>query len=1380
MKTLQVVFKTLHDLACRDGVGCFLKKCVRYAFSPKALRWLIRGGRHHNELNSSVIVCDTSPIIEDSESSRLTSRRIFRNYNPKISVVVTSYNYGHILRETLDALVAQSYKNFEVLVVDNGSEDNSVDIIKEYVKKYSNFFLLQHEGCVNKGLPASVKLGTERATGEFVAFCEADDIWMPEHLQKKVDLLREYWGKPNIIINDIELFGDPDRCKVVNGWLLNRAPVLANVRNNISPTLFHDDNWICTFSICMVRRSVLLSCDMLSVPHPSNLDWWLWRQFCFNNEVWCVHEKLTKWRLHKDSYLMRDSTKLRFLDRSDMIAKMDYLLVNKYPAQSEELKKFVRTEDAFNCINGQLMIEGVVTQQPMFSLFVSVTTTKELLSKTISSIASQSYSNWEIVPFSPSGKLPDGASEVFLRFNISDRVRTNKGTIATSLEGALNTARGEWVIGIFPGDELRKNALQIFATRILLNNSNVAICCKAFCIESEITLWKSYKLENGESIPFACPGAFTIRRDGGGPSSPYISRPFINSWLSHIDRLFKTTPIDFYDYTLLLHDDSAQGEDSKGSIFRAMICEYARCLNAISQCSTLVNADIASIKKSKVFNKKWYLHENHDVAHRGDDPMLHYAINGALFNDRNPSPDFITEEYLALNPDVRFAMMNPVGHYERHGKATKRQVSFLQLPPNTSFPSEAKETEIDFGGNHSRKHKRLALFAAFSTSGRIPETTLHYLKGLKEVCDNIVFVMNAPIFCDEIEKLRGIVRYAIFRHHGGYDFNSWKIGYELSKKIGLLEAGVTSELILSNDSCYGPVFPFSEAFETMKSRDCDFWGLTSYFGFVNFEHIQSYFVVLREKILNGPNFEKFLNSSPGSSNRWLTIIRCEAGLTNALSSAGYKWDTLCPKDFYLKYNCMPFTRPLMMMENYKIPLVKVKALAGEMMDSRDDVVNYIKRYNPKLASLLPEATTQSNCDFVDILKSKREKLHESYHEVIRRISNKVALGAKINVLFFVSSPSMFPARPLLDLMIEDELFDPKIFVIPDMRGFKRNPNPVRENCRNDLGTAYPDSIFLEGDPDELGLWPDIIESFGADIVCYPSPYDLSSFRYNPHYAVGRSFLPIHVNYGFYRSCYDRSLMGRQNYAYFWKAFFECDATAAEYKKYSILKGANADVVGYIKMDALATAKPLPRNGNRKRVLIAPHHSVEGGANDTLALSNFQRYADYFLKLPEKFPNIDFVFRPHPFLFTVLSSPAKWGQAKVDTWIETMKSYPNVIWSDEGDYFPVFASCDGAIQDCGSYLVEWFYTGKPCCYMLKSPSDIESKFAPLGKECLSHCYIAYDELAIEAFLNGVIVNECDSKAASRSEFSKTIMLNYPNAAKAALDSIRKSLGVNDKL
>ena len=116
----------------------------------------------------------------------------------------------------------------------------------------------------------------------------------------------------------------------------------------------------------------------------------------------------------------------------------------------------------------------------------------------------------------------------------------------------------------------------------------------------------------------------------------------------------------------------------------------------------------------------------------------------------------------------------------------------------------------------------------------------------------------------------------------------------------------------------------------------------------------------------------------------------------------------------------------------------------------------------------------------------------------------------------------------------------------------------------------------------------------------------------------------------------------------------------------------------------------------------------------------------------------------------------------------------MIWSDGGDYFREFAESDACIQDCGSYLVEYFYTGKPCCYMLKSPADVNAKFAPLGKECLANCYIAYDTAAIERFVADVVVGGKDPKREARAAFAKRIMVNYPRAAEVALAHIKSGL------
>ena len=89
-----------------------------------------------------------------------------------VSIIVTSYNYEKYIGKTLQSIVNQTYKNYEVIIVDDGSCDNSVEIIRQFTEKYSNFHLYFHEGHKNKGLTESLKLGISKATSDYIAFLE--------------------------------------------------------------------------------------------------------------------------------------------------------------------------------------------------------------------------------------------------------------------------------------------------------------------------------------------------------------------------------------------------------------------------------------------------------------------------------------------------------------------------------------------------------------------------------------------------------------------------------------------------------------------------------------------------------------------------------------------------------------------------------------------------------------------------------------------------------------------------------------------------------------------------------------------------------------------------------------------------------------------------------------------------------------------------------------------------------------------------------------------------------------------------------------------------------------------------------------------------------
>lgn len=778
------------------------------------------------------------------------------------------------------------------------------------------------------------------------------------------------------------------------------------------------------------------------------------------------------------------------------------------------------------------------------------------------------------------------------------------------------------------------------------------------------------------------------------------------------------------------------------------------------------------IRTSKLFNPEWYLRENRDVANAKMDPALHYLCHGG-FEGRDPSPEFSSDEYLTLNADVRYARMNPLVHFEKFGRRENRPVSAFDTP-DPQFPDGTMALERTF---KRRPHKtgRTVVFASYFGNGHIPPTTLVYLRALAKLVDNIVFVADCLVFQDELNKLEGLVCYAKATRHKEYDFGSYKRGYEYLIKEGLLDC--TEELFLVNDSCYAPVFPLEEAFSAMESSDCDFWGMTAY-DYIRERHIQSFFLAFKRKEIIKDILWQFLSRVGACSERWQVIIRYEIKLTRFIEEHGYRFETYMPLN---AISGAPVKRPLTCLKKFRLPLVKVKAIAGDSLEPIGEVMELIEKENPELAVAIRQTNAKRNPERDESLNGlNRGNAVAGHHSLLdrniadypRKIAKWRAVvqeGGCLKAIFFVTMPSMFAARALFEAMLKDPMFDPFLCVIPDLR-LKDKAILEMMRSEDEIRSIYGEGRMIVVRPGELGIWPEVTGD--AAIAVYSLPYSVSSSRYNPRYSIGRDFLAVGVNYGFYRSIYDRNVVALQNYAYFWKALFECEDSLREYSEYSILKGANADLVGYVKMDGLA--KVVPPCRVRKRILVAPHHSVDGGANEILALSNFSRYADYFLEMADMHPGVDFVFRPHPFLFKVMSQDNQWGIARVERYIAAMKAKPNVIWSDGGDYFREFAESDACIQDCGSYLVEYFYTKKPCCYMLKSPDDIEAKFAPLGRKCLENCYIAYDTAAIDSFIRDVVIGGDDPKKASREAFADTIMVNYPHAADVALEHIRAGI------
>ncbi len=106
---------------------------------------------------------------------------------PLVSVVTIFLNAERFITEAIESVLAQSYGNWELLLVDDGSNDGTTGITRAYAAKFPDKIrYLEHPGHENRGMSASRNLGIQQARGEFIAFLDADDVWLPRKLERQV------------------------------------------------------------------------------------------------------------------------------------------------------------------------------------------------------------------------------------------------------------------------------------------------------------------------------------------------------------------------------------------------------------------------------------------------------------------------------------------------------------------------------------------------------------------------------------------------------------------------------------------------------------------------------------------------------------------------------------------------------------------------------------------------------------------------------------------------------------------------------------------------------------------------------------------------------------------------------------------------------------------------------------------------------------------------------------------------------------------------------------------------------------------------------------------------------------------------------------------
>ncbi len=162
-------------------------------------------------------------------------------------------------------------------------------------------------------------------------------------------------------------------------------------------------------------------------------------------------------------------------------------------------------------------------------------------------------------------------------------------------------------------------------------------------------------------------------------------------------------------------------------------------------------------------------------------------------------------------------------------------------------------------------------------------------------------------------------------------------------------------------------------------------------------------------------------------------------------------------------------------------------------------------------------------------------------------------------------------------------------------------------------------------------------------------------------------------------------------------------------------------------------------------------------------------------MPAIYPNVDFIFRPHPLLFINLENNKIWSKEQIKNYIHTLTSYTNVSYENGGDYFESFIRSDALIHDCGSFIAEYLYLDKPECFIFQNKQQIDHEFTNNGKKVLEHLYMAQTEKDIIDFIDNIVIKNMDFLKEKRIQFAKeNIRFNHPYATQCIMDFIKMEL------
>lgn len=224
---------------------------------------------------------------------------------PLVSVLIPSYNHGKYIHETIQSVLDQTYQNFEIIITDDGSSDNTVEVIRTFQDPRVKL----HVFSKNKGASIAYKNCLEMARGIYIACLSSDDIWLPEKLEKQVAFLENNPQYELVFTTAKIIDEDGAPLKDTNHFYYSVFEKENRSRHDWLKHFFFEGNCLCHPSV-LARRGLYERFQIEEMRLRQLPDFNVWIKICLEKEIYIIQENLLKFRVRANELNASGNTAL--------------------------------------------------------------------------------------------------------------------------------------------------------------------------------------------------------------------------------------------------------------------------------------------------------------------------------------------------------------------------------------------------------------------------------------------------------------------------------------------------------------------------------------------------------------------------------------------------------------------------------------------------------------------------------------------------------------------------------------------------------------------------------------------------------------------------------------------------------------------------------------------------------------------------------------------------------------------------------------------------------------------------------------------------------------------------------------------------------------